>query len=92
MHKGNPRASCEAKAEQSATEHTLGSVVMTKVIGLALASKCHDFGWRLTRRPGTQTGPYQKIWRNQNLMGISQKHVFWMFLGRLNLNLKSDCP
>ena len=30
---------------------------MTKAIGLASASKWHDFGWRPTRRPGTRTGP-----------------------------------
>ena len=30
---------------------------MTKAIGLALASKWHNFGWRPTRRPGTWTGP-----------------------------------
>jgi len=58
MYKGNPRLSHEAEAEQSVTEHTLSSALMTKAVGLALASKWHDFGWRPTRRPGTRTGPY----------------------------------
>ena len=58
MHKENPGPSCKAEAEQSVTEHALGSSLMTEAIGLALYSKWHDFGWRLTRRLGTQTGPY----------------------------------
>jgi len=58
MYKGNPRLSHEAKAEQSVTKHTLSSALMTEAIGLASASKWHDFGWRPTRRLGTQTGPY----------------------------------
>ena len=57
MHKGNPGPSREAEAEQNATEHALGSALMTEAIGLASASKWHDFGWRPTRRPGTRTGP-----------------------------------
>jgi len=57
MYKGNPRLSHEAEAEQSVTEHTLSSALMTEAVGLALASKWHDFGWRPTRRPGTRTGP-----------------------------------
>ena len=57
MHKGNPGPSRDAEAEQRATEHALGSALITKAIGLASASKWHDFGWRPTRRPGTRTGP-----------------------------------
>jgi hypothetical protein len=58
MHKGNPKLSHKAEAEQSVTEHTLSSALMTEAVGLASASKWHDFGWRPTRRPGTRTGPY----------------------------------
>ena len=52
IHKENTGQSDEAEAEQSPTEHTFGSAVSV--------SKSHDFGWRPTRRPGTQeTGPHQ---------------------------------
>jgi len=69
MYKGNPRLSHEAKAEQSVTEHTLSSTLMTKAVGLALASKWHDFGWRPTRRPGTRTGP-----KNSKVLSSKSKH------------------
>ena len=37
MHKGNPGPSREAKAEQSVTEHALGSALMTEAIGFKMA-------------------------------------------------------
>jgi len=61
MYKGNPRLSHKAKAEQGVTKHTLSSALVTKAVGLASATKWHDFGWRPTRRPGTRTGPKQLI-------------------------------
>ena len=37
MHKGNPGPSRDAEAEQRATEHALGSALMTEAIGFKMA-------------------------------------------------------